>query len=76
MNKRLAPFMAILVIFLAVAISLYAYIPFMAAIPALAVVLLGIAITAKDGYILIASLILSTVSIGAIPYIIHAVFNS
>ncbi|HCK32110.1 MAG: hypothetical protein CMH32_06270 [Micavibrio sp.] len=76
MHKSLAPFMAILVIFLALAISLYAYIPFMAAIPALGVVLLGMAITAKDGYVLIISLILSAGSIGAIPYIINAVFDS
>lgn len=74
-DKHLEPLIAIMCILLAASIFLLAIIPFMAAIPSIGILLLGLSLTARDGLLMLLSLAFVIGTGVAIPYVWSAVFG-
>lgn len=74
-RKEVQPVIAIICILLSIAIMILGFIPFMAALPATGILLLGLGLSGKDGLLLILSLALLIASFIAIPYLWSFIFG-
>ena len=75
-SDKLIPLIALLSIVLSVAVSILGFIPFLAALPALGILMLGVGLTAHDGVWFVGAFVVMIASLALFPWAYDVIFGS